>query len=114
LRDSLPLLALGVLPEVEQDESQASHFGRRTPADGLLDWHRPARQLYDLVRAVTQPYPGAFCQVGEQKLIVWSAEVVAGNHGREPGSVLSCDPLRIACGEDSLVLRFGQRGERGL
>ncbi|HGE2029697.1 TPA: formyltransferase, partial [Pseudomonas aeruginosa] len=67
LRDSLPLLALGVLPEVEQDESQASHFGRRTPADGLLDWHRPARQLYDLVRAVTQPYPGAFCQVGEQK-----------------------------------------------
>ncbi len=114
LRDSLPLLALGVLPEVEQDESQASHFGRRTTADGLLDWHRPARQLYDLVRAVTQPYPGAFCQVGEQKLIVWSAEVVAGNHGREPGSVLSCDPLRIACGEDSLVLRFGQRGERGL
>ena len=75
LRDALPLLAQGKLSETAQDDTQASYFGRRTPADGLLDWKRPAEQLFNLVRAVTQPYPGAFCPVGEHKLIVWSADV---------------------------------------
>ena len=66
------------------------------------------------MRAVTQPYPGAFCAVGEHKLIVWSAEVVKGNDGQAPGRVISVDPLRIACGEDSLVILSGQRNDNGL
>ncbi|WP_166367178.1 bifunctional UDP-4-amino-4-deoxy-L-arabinose formyltransferase/UDP-glucuronic acid oxidase ArnA [Pseudomonas akapageensis] len=114
LKDVLPQLAEGTFHEVEQDESKASYFGRRTPADGLLDWNRPAEQLFNLVRAVTQPYPGAYCEVGEHKLIVWSAEVVAGNQGQAPGQVISCEPLRIACGEDSLLITAGQRGDAGL
>ena len=114
LREALPLLAQGKLTETPQDDTQASYFGRRTPADGLLDWKRPAEQLFNLVRAVTQPYPGAFCPVGEHKLIVWSADVVAGNEGIAPGRVISSDPLRISCGEDSLVITAGQRGDAGL
>jgi UDP-4-amino-4-deoxy-L-arabinose formyltransferase/UDP-glucuronic acid dehydrogenase (UDP-4-keto-hexauronic acid decarboxylating) len=114
LRDTLPALARGPLPETAQDESQASYYGRRSAADGLLDWQLPAERLFNLVRAVTQPYPGAFCPVGEHKLIVWSAEVVPGNDGQAPGRVIGCDPLRIACGEDSLEIRAGQRGDNGL
>lgn len=63
---------------------------------------------------MTQPYPGAFCAVGEHKLIVWSADVVKGNEGQAPGRVISVDPLRIACGEDSLVINAGQRNDNGL
>ncbi|AKA80821.1 bifunctional UDP-glucuronic acid oxidase/UDP-4-amino-4-deoxy-L-arabinose formyltransferase [Pseudomonas synxantha] len=114
LRDALPQLAQGKLTETAQDESQATYFGRRTAADGKLDWKQPAATLFNLVRAVTQPYPGAFCAVGEHKLIVWQAEVVKGNEGLAPGRVISVNPLRIACGEDSLVIRFGQRNENGL
>ncbi|MBJ2246767.1 bifunctional UDP-4-amino-4-deoxy-L-arabinose formyltransferase/UDP-glucuronic acid oxidase ArnA [Pseudomonas haemolytica] len=114
LRDALPQLAQGKLTETAQDESQATYFGRRTAADGKLDWKNPAETLFNLVRAVTQPYPGAFCAVGEHKLIVWQAEVVKGNDGLAPGRVISVNPLRIACGEDSLVVKFGQRNENGL
>ncbi|WP_231421279.1 bifunctional UDP-4-amino-4-deoxy-L-arabinose formyltransferase/UDP-glucuronic acid oxidase ArnA [Pseudomonas sp. Leaf59] len=114
LRDALPQLAQGKLTETAQDESQATCFGRRTAADGKLDWKKPAEQLFNLVRAVTQPYPGAFCAVGEHKLIVWQAEVVKGNEGLAPGRVISVNPLRIACGEDSLVIKFGQRNASGL
>ncbi|MRJ23537.1 bifunctional UDP-4-amino-4-deoxy-L-arabinose formyltransferase/UDP-glucuronic acid oxidase ArnA [Pseudomonas haemolytica] len=114
LRDALPQLAQGKLTETAQDESQATYFGRRTAADGKLDWKNPAETLFNLVRAVTQPYPGAFCAVGEHKLIVWQAEVVKGNDGLAPGRVISVNPLRIACGEDSLVVQFGQRNENGL
>ena len=114
LRDTLPAMLQGKTSETAQDESQATVFGRRTAADGKLVWAKPAEQLFNLVRAVTQPYPGAFCAVGEHKLIVWSAEVVKGNDGQAPGRVISVDPLRIACGEDSLVILSGQRNDNGL
>ncbi|MFJ3373355.1 bifunctional UDP-4-amino-4-deoxy-L-arabinose formyltransferase/UDP-glucuronic acid oxidase ArnA [Pseudomonas sp. NPDC086112] len=114
LRDTLPALLQGKVSETPQDESQATVFGRRTPADGKLLWSKPAEELFNLVRAVTQPYPGAFCAVGEHKLIVWSADVVKGNEGLLPGRVISVDPLRIACGEDSLVINAGQRNDNGL
>lgn len=114
LRDTLPALLQGKVNETPQDESKATVFGRRTPADGKLLWNKPAEELFNLVRAVTQPYPGAFCAVGEHKLIVWSADVVKGNEGLAPGRVISVDPLRIACGEDSLVINAGQRNDNGL
>ncbi|WP_423357069.1 bifunctional UDP-4-amino-4-deoxy-L-arabinose formyltransferase/UDP-glucuronic acid oxidase ArnA [Pseudomonas citronellolis] len=110
----LPAMLEGDFVEREQDESQASYFGRRTPADGLLDWRRPAGELHNLVRAVTQPYPGAFAPVGERKLIVWQSKVVPGNQGRPAGAVLGVEPLRIACGEDSLEIVAGQQGDAGL
>lgn len=114
LRDTLPAMLQGKISETPQDESKATVFGRRTAADGKLLWAKPAEKLFNLVRAVTQPYPGAFCAVGEHKLIVWSAEVVKGNDGQAPGRVISVDPLRIACGEDSLVILSGQRNDNGL
>jgi len=107
-------LAQGKLSGTAQDESQATCFGRRTAADGKLDWKQPAETLFNLVRAVTQPYPGAFCAVGEHKLIVWPAAVVKGTEGLAPGRVIIVYPLRIAFGEDSLVVKFGQRNDHGL
>jgi len=47
--------------------------GKRTAADGLMDFHARTRELYNLVRAVTKPFPGAFCYAGSEKVIVWSA-----------------------------------------
>src|ERR1700712_2624275 len=79
LSETLPMLGKGQLPGIEQDEASATCFGRRTAAGGLVDWQQPASRLVNLVRAVTQPFPGAFCPVGEHKLIVWSARVQAGN-----------------------------------
>lgn len=114
LREKLPLLAAGGLAEVLQDETQASYYGRRTAADGLIDWQHPAKRLYDLIRALTHPYPGAYCQTSEHKLLIWDADVIPGNLGQPPGTVLCADPLRIACGEDSLVVRHAQRGDLGL
>ena len=114
LADSLPALARGELAERPQDESRASYFGRRTPADGELHWERTAADLANLVRAVTQPYPGAFTWHGDRKLIVWSAVAVDADHDRAPGTVLRAQPLRIACGTGALEIVAGQQGDSGL
>lgn len=114
LAESLPKLARGDLVGQPQDESQATYFGRRTPADGELDWSKPAEQLANLVRAVTQPFPGAFGWHTDQKLIVWGARAVEADGSAAPGTVLSTDPFRIACGQGALEIREGQRGDAGL
>ncbi len=75
IREAYPLLAAGRAPRIAQDSTRASYYGRRTPADGEIDWSRPAKRIYDLVRAVTHPYPGAFTWCLGRRLFVWRARV---------------------------------------
>ena len=48
-------------------------YEKRTAADGKLDFHHKTRDLYNLIRGVTRPFPGAFAFCGEAKVTVWSA-----------------------------------------
>jgi methionyl-tRNA formyltransferase len=42
---------LASLPLTPQDLTQREYFGKQIPADGWVRWDRPARELYNLVRA---------------------------------------------------------------
>lgn len=56
---------------VPQDESKASYYPPRTPEDGLIDWNQSSKQIYNFVRALTKPYPGAFALLGGGKVYLW-------------------------------------------
>ncbi|WP_035049933.1 bifunctional UDP-4-amino-4-deoxy-L-arabinose formyltransferase/UDP-glucuronic acid oxidase ArnA, partial [Musicola paradisiaca] len=71
------------------------------------------RTLYNLVRAVTEPWPGAFSFVGTTKFIVWQAKVRTDFAAAKPGTVLSTSPLVVACGSDALEIVTGQ-GDSGI
>ena len=70
LRRSLPLLISGKAASRPLDLSKGSYYGRRRPEDGRIDWHRGARTIHDLVRAVAPPFPGAFTEVNGCRLEV--------------------------------------------
>ncbi|WP_118986162.1 bifunctional UDP-4-amino-4-deoxy-L-arabinose formyltransferase/UDP-glucuronic acid oxidase ArnA [Photorhabdus sp. CRCIA-P01] len=109
----LPRIKAGTYPAIPQDERQATYFGRRTAADGEIDWHKSAMEINNLVRAVTEPYPGAFTFLGEGKITIWRASPLNETHDKQPGTVLSVDPLIIACGKGALEIINGQ-SESGL
>ncbi|MBP6124126.1 bifunctional UDP-4-amino-4-deoxy-L-arabinose formyltransferase/UDP-glucuronic acid oxidase ArnA [Providencia sp.] len=113
LNKTLPLIEAGSYKSVAQDESQASYFGRRNADDGLIDWNRSAKDVDCLIRAVTDPYPGAFTYLGARKMIIWRARVLDDNQGKPAGTVLSNDPLRIACENGAIEVVSGQ-SEAGL
>ena len=113
LEEQLPKLKSGSATFSPQDESQASYFGRRSAADGEIQWHHSAGAIHNLVRAVTEPYPGAFSYLGQRKLIVWRSRPLAIEHDKQPGTVLSIAPLVVACGEGALEIIAGQN-EAGL
>ena len=60
------------------------------------------------MRAVAQPYPGAFTTHRDQKLIIWQATVESENSDAAPGTILSEAPLRIACGQGALRVDYAQ------
>jgi methionyl-tRNA formyltransferase len=115
LERQIDALLAGTARETPQDDSQATYFGGRTPEDGRIDWTRTSREIFNLIRAVTDPYPGAFADVGGSRLMVWWAEpdspATPGRRGH-PGEVLSLEPLVVATGDGALELtRTEWRGE---
>jgi len=105
-----PLVEGGTAPRFPQDASRASSFGRRGPEDGRMHWELSARELYNLVRAVTHPWPGAFFLLEGKKVFVWRAFPEKGE-GISPGEVLSVAPLRVGTGRG--VLRLDRVQEEG-
>ena len=90
LDEFLPLMEEGRAPRRPQDISQGSYFGGRRPEDGRIDWRWPAERIYNLVRAVTEPWPGAFCTLPDgSRLMVWraAAEEEAGSGAKQPGTI---------------------------
>ena len=103
LARQIDALLAGTAREAPQDDSQATCFGGRTPEDGRIDWTQTSAQIFNLIRAVTDPYPGAFTDAAGARLMVWWAEPVSGRRGA-PGEVLSVDPLIVATGDGALEL----------
>jgi methionyl-tRNA formyltransferase len=100
-------LLSGTAGEVPQDESQATYFGARGPEDGRINWSQTSREIFNLVRAVTDPFPGAFTEIDGVRLMIWWAELdsSAARNGRsQPGEILSLSPLIIATGDGALEL----------
>lgn len=89
-------LLSGNAPRFPQDEKLASYFGGRTYEDGLIDWKQGAQQVFNLIRASTHPYPGAFSHVKGRRFYVWWAKPVIQQLETQPGEVISDNPLRIA------------------
>ncbi|NPU85003.1 MAG: formyltransferase [Syntrophaceae bacterium] len=90
LAEVLPLIATGTAHRIPMDLSRGSYFGGRRPADGLIDWHRPALCIYNLIRAVTDPWPGAFTFLpAGEKLIVWWGLPVDSGIGRSSSPIFT-------------------------
>jgi methionyl-tRNA formyltransferase len=60
LARALPSLVAGSARLRPQPPATGNYYGRRTRADGAIDWRAGAAAVHNLVRAVAPPFPGAF------------------------------------------------------
>lgn len=109
----------GLLPEVlsqldhhsprriRQDESGASYCARRGPEDGLIDWRASADDILRLIRAVGDPYPGAFTRYGPSRIRIDEARPYDGGMRfiGLPGQIQAYSPEGpvVLCGDDQCV-----------
>ena len=94
-----------------QDQSLATKAPRLKKSDGLLEWQRPAAQLFNQIRAF-QPWPGSFTNWHSPKkkqpmrLIVHRASVA--DPGAEDLEVASVEAGQVAfCDKIKLLIQTG-------
>jgi methionyl-tRNA formyltransferase len=98
----LPRLLGGDRPGRPQPPATEPVLRRRRPADGRIDWTWSSETIYDFVRALTRPYPGAFGTLEGRSWRVWQAAlppIPATNSA--PGEILGpvVSPVSEACGQ---------------
>jgi methionyl-tRNA formyltransferase len=91
VRDAHRDLLGGKLTTTPQDYSMGSFTCSRIPEDGLIDWSASTQAIFDRVRGLSRPYPGAYTFYQNARLIIWSAELgpMRRYAGRIPGRVIT-------------------------
>ncbi len=63
-------LVNNTIVETAQNEEEATYVARRKPADGLFEWSWEAERIYNLIRALVKPWPGAYYIQNNEKKVV--------------------------------------------
>jgi len=66
----IPKLFSGTNSRHPQQDSQAHYYKRRYPADGEIHWHERGCHIYNLIRALVKPHPGAFYFYKGEKIVL--------------------------------------------
>lgn len=82
------------------------YCAKRIPEDGLIDWKKPARDIYNFIRAQAQPYPGAFTIYKGNRLYIKKAVEYVGTYYGIPGQVgqIFEDGVLVICGDSKGIL----------
>lgn len=82
-------------------------------SEARIDWSEPAEVLERRIRAFN-PWPVAWCMVGQERTRIWKAALTGQTHESKPGTVLSSGKqgIKIATGEGVLQLLELQRPGR--
>lgn len=99
LKKTVQALAQGRIAPVKQDESKATNAPMLNKEMAVLDFTKPAQELYNLIRGLN-PWPVAVTEFQGKRLKVFAAQVQPGSG--EPGTVLDAQQFVIACGQDAL------------
>ncbi len=92
LNEVLPSLLAGTAPRLKNDLSRGGYFGGRKAEDGRIDLSQSTQQIYNLIRAVAPPYPGAYLDSpGQPNLWIDGAQPVRDGETR---SILERHALR--------------------
>lgn len=98
LANALIQLETGNPQGEKQDETKATYTCSRNPDDGLIDWTKSSAEIYNLIRALTYPMPGAFTYYNGERLYVWRCEIVdeLQYEGRVCGKIIAIDQKKVS------------------
>ena len=77
---------------IVQNNAGATYCCTRLPEDGEINWSDSTKNIYNFIKALVFPFPGAYTYFEGKKLIIWQAKPVNNPPiyvGRIPGRVVS-------------------------
>ncbi|MBQ3285954.1 MAG: methionyl-tRNA formyltransferase [Ruminococcus sp.] len=99
--EALSLLEQGKLTPEKQDEALATHAPMLNKEISVIDWHKPALEVHNLVRGLYS-WPIAQTTLHGKKLKIYRTSV--GKGSGEAGCVIDTAPLTVACSDGAVVI----------
>ena len=114
LVEAIQLVKAGKAPRIPQDNSQATYEPLCREQHGIIDWTKPAQEVYNLIRG-TNPQPGASTTWQGQKLKIFDSELIKSAPLGVPGEVTSIseEGLAVACRGGSILVKRVQPAGSG-
>jgi len=94
----------------KQDETKATYTCKRIPEDGIINWNKSSLEIYNFIRALANPFPGAFCYYKNSCYHIRKAILGENNKknfiGLIPGRVIKIkeNGIEILCGKGTLLI----------
>ena len=106
LDELLPLIKSNQIQRRKQNLAEGSYYGGRHPEDGRINWKKSAEEIYNLIRGVTDPYPGAFAFLdNDKKIIIWWAQPVVSKEAVIPGKLIIANKeVLVQTGKNAIKL----------
>ena len=73
LKDLIPKLFENKFQRIPQ-RGEPTYYPKRNPEDGKIDWNKQVFEIYNFIRALTRPYPGAFSYINGTRINIWKAQ----------------------------------------
>ena len=105
LIDALAQLSLGTLTAEKQDESLANYAEKLSKDEAKLDWNKPAKQLWQEVRAFN-PWPVSYFEHQQSSIKVWQVRYNTAACHAAPGTITQADKngIVVATAHGSLII----------
>lgn len=85
-------IKIGKFSRVKQDSTIATCFRKRKHEDGLIKWkNMTSVEIYNFVRALTRPYPGAFSYINDRKVTIWKVAIYSKTYQGTPGQIIAME-----------------------
>lgn len=91
LKKTIIDLKEGTLPRIKQEDKLSSYTEQLKKEDGLINWEKDNKFLFNFVRAMN-PWPGSFTYLNGRLLKIFKVETVNQNTDQKPGSIVKADP----------------------
>ena len=89
IEEFIPALEKGTYTRIKQNEKESNDWRKRNELDGEIDFRMNSRSIYNLTKALTKPYVGAYIKFNETNYSVWKVkESNDFQENIEPGKVL--------------------------
>ena len=114
LVEAIQLVRAGKASHIPQDDSQATYEPLCREQHSILDWTKPAGEVYNLIRG-TNPQPGASTTWQGQKLKIFDSELIKSAPAGAPGEVISIseEGFTVACRGGSILVKRVQPAGSG-
>jgi methionyl-tRNA formyltransferase len=108
----------GTIHRIPQPCNTGNYWRKRTKYDGRIDWRMRTIDIYNLVRALSHPYPGAYFDYLGREIKVWKCSPYSRQIpvNIEPGKVIGLidGEIIVKTGDGAIVLNQHELTEKSV